>query len=82
MEDLRQVSSSYIKDLKSFKAEVDKRLKTLKSQVTGLEIDLEAARQSIKERERELVSLKLKINNKNQRIRLLKTQLFKANRLI
>ena len=72
----------YIKDLKSFKAEVDKRLKTLKSQVTGLEIDLEAARQSIKERERELVSLKLKINNKNQRIRLLKTQLFKANRLI
>lgn len=34
LEDLRQVSSSYIKDLKSAKAKVDKRLKTSKSQVT------------------------------------------------
>ena len=41
LEDLRQVLSSYIKDLKSIKAEVDKRLETSKSQVTGLEKDLE-----------------------------------------
>jgi chromosome segregation ATPase len=63
-------------------AEVDKRLETSKSQVTGLKKDLEAARQSIKERERELVSLKLKIDNKDERIRLLKAQLFETNRLI
>jgi hypothetical protein len=40
--------------------------------VTSLEKDLKAARQSIKERERELVSLKLKIDNNNKHIRLLK----------
>jgi hypothetical protein len=50
--------------------------------VTSLEKDLKVARQSIKKRERELVSLKLEINNKDKRIRLLKTQLFKTNRLI
>jgi hypothetical protein len=44
-------------DLKSAKAEVDKRLETSKSQAAGLEKDLEAARQSIKERERELAIL-------------------------
>jgi chaperonin cofactor prefoldin len=31
LEDLRQILSLYIKDLKSAKAKVDKRLKTLKS---------------------------------------------------
>ncbi len=50
--------------------------------MTGLEKDLEAARQFIKERERELVSLKLKIDNKDEYIRLLKAQLFETNRLI
>jgi hypothetical protein len=50
--------------------------------VTGLKKDLEVARQSIKERERELASLKLKIDNEDERIRLLKAQLFKTNRLI
>ena len=82
LEDLRQVSSSYIKDLKSAKAEVDKRLETSKSQVTGLEKGLEAARQSVKERERELASLKLEIDDEDERIRLLKAQLFETNRLI
>jgi DNA repair exonuclease SbcCD ATPase subunit len=82
LEDLRQVSSSYIKDLKSAKAKVDKRLETSKSQVAGLEKDLEVARQSIKERERELASLKLEIDDEDERIRLLKAQLFETNRLI
>jgi hypothetical protein len=40
--------------------------------VTGLEKDIEVAKQFIKERKRELASLKLEINNKNERIRLLK----------
>ena len=48
MEDLRQVLSSYIKDLKSTKAELDKRLEASNSQVIGLEENLEAARQYIK----------------------------------
>jgi hypothetical protein len=50
--------------------------------VTGLEKDLEVARQSVKERERELANLKLEINNEDERIRLLKAQLFETNRLI
>ncbi|KAH6663814.1 hypothetical protein B0J14DRAFT_661754 [Halenospora varia] len=70
------------RDLKSAKAEVDKRLETSKSQVTGLEKDVEAARQSIKERERELASLKLEIDDEDERIRLLKAQLFETNRMI
>lgn len=82
LKDLRQVSSSYLRDLKSAKAEVDKRLETSKSQVTGLEKDLEAAQQSIKERERELASLKLEIDDEDKRIRSLKAQLFEMNRLI
>jgi hypothetical protein len=40
--------------------------------VTGLEKDLEAARQFIKERKRELASLKLEIDDEDERIRLLK----------
>jgi hypothetical protein len=40
--------------------------------VTGLEKDLEAARQSIKERERKLINLKLKIDDEDERIKLLK----------
>ncbi|KAI4264666.1 MAG: hypothetical protein L6R42_000235, partial [Xanthoria sp. 1 TBL-2021] len=48
----------------------------------GLEEDLEAARQFITERERELASLKLEIDNEDERIRSLKAQLFKTNRLI
>jgi hypothetical protein len=72
---LRHISSSYIKDLKSANAEVGKRLETSKSQVTGLEKDLEVARLSIKERERELAGLKLEINNQDERIRLLLVQL-------
>jgi hypothetical protein len=50
--------------------------------VDGLEKDLEVARQSIKERKRELVSLKLEIDYEDERIRLLKVQLFETNRLI
>ena len=82
LEDLRQISSSYWAELKSAKAEVDKRLEASKSRVAGLENDLETARQSIKERERELASLKLQINDEDERIRLLKAQLFETNRLI
>jgi chromosome segregation ATPase len=59
---LRQILGLYIKDLKSAKAEVNTRLKTSESQVTGLEKDLEAARLSIKKRERELASLTYIIN--------------------
>jgi hypothetical protein len=44
----------------------------LKSQVTGLEKDLEAAQQFIKKRKRELISLKLEIDDKDEYIRLLK----------
>lgn len=40
--------------------------------MTGLEKDIEVVRLSIKERERELASLKLEIDNKDERIRLLK----------
>ncbi len=72
LEDLRQVLSLYIKDLKSAKAKVNKRLETSISQAAGLEKDLEATRQSINKRERELASLKPEINNKDERIRLLK----------
>jgi len=36
LENLRQVLSLYIKDLKLVKAKVNKRLKTLKNQVTSL----------------------------------------------
>jgi hypothetical protein len=69
---LRQLLGSYIKELKSVKADAKKRLKASKSRVIGLEEDLEVARQSIKERETELVGLKLNINDNNERIRLLK----------
>ena len=62
----------YIKELKTTKADVEKRLEASKSRIIGLEKDLEAARQSIKERETELVGLKLNINNNNKRVRLLK----------
>ena len=50
--------------------------------MTGLEEDLEAARQSIKERETELAGLRLDIDDDDERIRLLKAQLFETNRLI
>ncbi|PMD60221.1 uncharacterized protein K444DRAFT_629622 [Hyaloscypha bicolor E] len=53
--DLRQLSGSYIKKLKLAKADAEKRLEASKSRVTGLEEDLEVARQSIKERETELL---------------------------
>jgi len=80
--DLRQLSGSYIKKLKSAKADAERRLEASKSRVTGLEEDLEAAQQSIKEKETELVGLKLDIDNDDERVRLLKAQLFKTNRLI
>ncbi|KAH7378884.1 hypothetical protein BKA64DRAFT_648308 [Cadophora sp. MPI-SDFR-AT-0126] len=79
---LEKISSPYIKNLKSTKAKVDKRLEASKNQVTGLEKDLEAARQSIKARKRDLASLKLEIDDEDERIRLLKAQLFETNRLI
>lgn len=77
LEDLMQVSSLYIKDPNLAKAEVDKRRKTSKSQVAGLENDREAAPQSLKKRERELASLKLEIDNEDERIWLLKSQLLR-----
>jgi hypothetical protein len=40
--------------------------------VTSLERDLKVARQSIKERERELASLKLEIDDEDERIKSLK----------
>jgi hypothetical protein len=43
LEDLRQISSSYLEDLKSAKAEVNKRLEISKIQVAGLGKDLEVA---------------------------------------
>ena len=79
---MRQLSGSYIKELKSAKADAERRLEASKSRVTGLEEDLEAAQQSIKEKETELVGLKLDIDNDDERVRLLKAQLFKTNRLI
>jgi chromosome segregation ATPase len=69
---LRQLSGSYIKELKTVKADAKKRLEASKSRVTGLEKDLEVTRQSIKKRETELAGLKLNINNNNKRVRLLK----------
>lgn len=50
--------------------------------MTSLEKDLEAVQQSIKKSERELASLKLEIDDEDERIRLLKAQLFETNRLI
>lgn len=79
---MRQLLGSYIKELKLVKADTEKRLEASKSRVIGLEEDLEAARQFIKEREIELVGLKLNINNNNKHIRLLKAQLFETDRLI
>jgi hypothetical protein len=82
LENLRQLSGSYIKELKTAKADAEKRLEASKSRIIGLEKDLEAARQSIKERETELAGLKLDIDDDDERVRLLKAQLFETNRLI
>jgi chromosome segregation ATPase len=82
LENLRQLLSLYIKELKIAKADAKKRLKAFKSRVISLEKDLEVAQQFIKERKIKLISLKLNINNNNKRVRLLKAQLFKISRLI
>jgi chromosome segregation ATPase len=79
---LRQLSGSYIKELKLAKADAEKRLEASKNRVTGLKEDLEAARQFIKERETELAGPKLNIDDNDERIRLLKIQLFETNSLI
>jgi chromosome segregation ATPase len=82
LENLRQLSGSYIKELKTVKADTEKRLEASKSRIIGLEKDLEAVQQSIKERETELAGLKLNITDNNERVRLLKAQLFETSRLI
>ena len=69
---MRQLSGSYIKELKTAKADAKKRLKAFKSRIISLEKDLKAAQQSIKERETKLAGLKLNIDNNNERVKLLK----------
>jgi DNA repair exonuclease SbcCD ATPase subunit len=43
LENLRQLSGSYIKELKTVKADAEKRLEASKSRIIGLEKDLEVA---------------------------------------
>jgi hypothetical protein len=68
------VSGSYIQELKATRDTSAKQLQASKARVTGLEKDLETARQSIK-------IMKAKANG-DERVRLLKAQLFELNALI
>jgi len=79
---LRQLSSSYIQDLKTARDTSGKQLEASKARVTGLEIDLETARQSARTMEEELRVLKAEANEGDERVRRLKAQLLQVNRLI
>jgi chromosome segregation ATPase len=81
-EDMRQQSVKWLKKLKSAKITYETTLKASQRQIAGLEKDLEAAKQSNKVRETELASPKLDIDDVDERIRLLKAQLFETNCLI
>jgi chromosome segregation ATPase len=78
---LREVLGSYIQELKATRDMSAKQLQASKARVTGLEKDLETARQSIKIIDNELTGLKAKAN-RDDRVRLLKAQLFELNALI
>jgi chromosome segregation ATPase len=68
-------------DLKATRDMSKQQLQASKARVTGLEKDLETARQSIKIINDELTSLKAEANG-DERVRLLKAQLFELNALI
>jgi chromosome segregation ATPase len=74
LSELREVSGSYIQELKATIDMSAKQLQASRARVTGLEKDLETARQSIK-------IIKAEANG-DKRVRLLKAQLFELNALI
>lgn len=79
---LRELSSSYIKDIKTANDKYKKKLEASKGRVTGLEKDLETAQQSAMTMEEELRGLKGEANKGDERVRRLKAQLLQVNRLI
>jgi hypothetical protein len=82
LNELRQWSSSYIKDIKTARDTYGKQLETSKARVTDLETDLETTQRSARTMEDELRGLKAEANEGDERVRRLKAQLLQVNRLI